>query len=213
VLCAQCHSDNALGAAGKPGVSSLSQAMHSFHGNEAPTIGCYDCHPGSQTQCLRDAMFSAGKTCTDCHGSVSNVGQTIAQGRRPWLDEPKCSSCHDADHAENTNTLYRFSRGHGGLYCSACHNSPHAILPTVQPRDGVQMTRLQGSATYAKRCLICHTTQPLGPGPHGVVTSYRIARHLAGQGALGADELARADYNQDGRLDVADAVHQVNKGL
>jgi hypothetical protein len=213
VLCASCHSDNALGAAGKPGIPSLSQAIHSKHAEEASQIGCYDCHPGQQTQCLRDAMFKAGKTCTDCHGSISNVGRTIRQGRRPWLDEPECADCHDAEHSENTNTLYRFSKGHGGLYCTACHNSPHAILPTVQPRDAVQMLRVQGTADYAKQCMICHTSQPLGPGPHNIVTSYRIARQLKGFGGLSTEELTRADYNQDGKLDVADVVHQVNRGL
>ena len=30
-LCAECHADNALGLAGKPGVKNLSLAMHGFH--------------------------------------------------------------------------------------------------------------------------------------------------------------------------------------
>jgi cytochrome c553 len=36
VMCASCHSDNALGAPGTPGVSSLSAAMHNAH---APRMG------------------------------------------------------------------------------------------------------------------------------------------------------------------------------
>jgi len=31
VLCASCHASNALGASGKPGVSSMSNAMHGHH--------------------------------------------------------------------------------------------------------------------------------------------------------------------------------------
>jgi hypothetical protein len=33
--------------------------------------------------------------------------------------------------AENTNALFRFSKGHGGLACQACHGSTHAIWPNV----------------------------------------------------------------------------------
>jgi hypothetical protein len=36
---------------------------------------------------------------------------------------------------------------------------------------------------------------------------------LKGFGGLSTEELTRADYNQDGKLDVADVVHQVNRGL
>ncbi|MBX7245973.1 MAG: hypothetical protein K1X53_10780 [Candidatus Sumerlaeaceae bacterium] len=167
VLCASCHSSNALGTPGVPGVKSLSQAVHGFHAGHARNITCYSCHPGNQTQCLRGAMFIAGKTCVDCHGSLSQVASSISQGRRPWLDEPKCGSCHDANHSENPGKLYRNSTGHGGLYCTVCHGSPHAELPTAQARDGLQMTRVQGQATYLKDCTVCHITVPTGAGPHG----------------------------------------------
>ena len=57
VLCASCHSSNALGTAGTPGLKSLSEAMHGKHaslGIFAP--GCYDCHPGQNTRCNRSAI-------------------------------------------------------------------------------------------------------------------------------------------------------------
>ena len=169
VLCANCHQSNALGTKLIPGIPPLSQAIHGKHAEElGNSTSCYSCHPGIKTKCLRDAMFSAGKTCTDCHGSLSNVASTIKQGRRPWLDEPKCASCHDATHAENSGKLYRNSTGHGGLYCTACHNSPHAIVPSVEPRDNIQAIRLQGAAKPLKNCLICHATAPTGSGPHGL---------------------------------------------
>jgi hypothetical protein len=196
VLCASCHASNALGTAGRPGLASLSEAIHGQHAEESGAT-CYDCHPGQQTKCLRDAMFSAGKRCEDCHGSLSQVAQSIRTGRRPWLDEPTCaqSGCHDAAHAPEAGKLYRHSRGHGGVACEACHNSPHAVLPTVQPRDGVQMVRVQGKGTYLKDCSACHTTRPLEAGPHGVLTSWRIANHLASRVPLTGSELLRADYN------------------
>ncbi len=175
VLCATCHSSNALGKPGVPGVPSLSGAMHRFHAAEVPNISCYSCHPGAKTQCLRGAMFIHGKTCTDCHGTIAQVASSISAGRRPWIDEPKCSNCHDANHAENTGKLYRNSIGHGGMYCTACHNSPHAELPTVQPRDAVQALRVQGNSSYiGKQCTVCHLSTPSGPGPHGFNPSSRV---------------------------------------
>jgi hypothetical protein len=35
---------------------------------------CYQCHPGKNTQCLRGAMFNGGMLCSDCHGSMEQVG-------------------------------------------------------------------------------------------------------------------------------------------
>ena len=79
VLCASCHSSNALGAPGVAGLPSLSNAMHAKHAeesNEFPntTAGCYKCHPGPITQCLRDVMSQQfAFTCQSCHGDLSKV--------------------------------------------------------------------------------------------------------------------------------------------
>ncbi len=165
VMCARCHSDNALGAPGAAGVESLSQAMHQRHANASfiSKPACYDCHPGPQTKCLRDVMYKEGKTCTDCHGTMKQVADPT---RRPWIDEPKCGSCHESKYAENPGKRYRDSVGHGGLYCETCHGSPHAILATTQPNDNIQNIQLQGEAGTLKKCSVCHTTTPDGPGPH-----------------------------------------------
>lgn len=212
VLCASCHEDVALGTTGQPGVPSLSLAMHDKHADEVSSMSCYDCHPGDQTQCHRGAMRGAGLDCVDCHGTLREVANSIKQGRRPWLDEPRCGECHPG-YEENPDTLYRESIGHGGLHCTTCHNSPHAILPSTQPRDNLQALRVQGRADTIKNCLVCHTQQPEGAGPHGVITSWRIANHVAKTRPLGGDELARADYNEDGIVDIADAVYQVERGM
>jgi hypothetical protein len=170
VLCASCHADAALGAPGQSNVPNLSRAIHVKHAEERPQMGCYDCHPGPTTQCLRDVMYMAGKSCTDCHGTMTEMAADLKNGRKPWLEEPKCATCHP-NHSEDedgTNNLYRQSTGHGGLYCAACHNSPHAILPTVQPWDGMQALRLQGWPNALGDCMICHTKPPTAPGPHGI---------------------------------------------
>jgi hypothetical protein len=124
-------------------------------------VDCYACHPGVQTQCLRDVHFSKGMTCNSCHTSMAAVGNPA---RRPWVDEPRCGSagCHAvAGHDyEQANTLYRNSKGHSNVHCEACHGSPHAITPTVVAADNVQAETLQGHAGTIDTCTVCHTQQP-----------------------------------------------------
>lgn len=129
------------------------------------TNNCYLCHPGQQTQCLRDTMKAKGMTCASCHGGTAQVANPA---RRPWIDEPKCGSCHGAQFAEESGKRYRDSVGHGGLYCEACHGSPHAILPSLEANDNIQNIALQGHAGTLNDCTVCHATVPNGPGPHGI---------------------------------------------
>ncbi len=87
---------------------------------------CYQCHPGKETQCLRGAMFNAGILCSDCHGTMAQVGADFSAGvsptnpgafqldpeenfydpaspqpRVPWANEPGCGSCHTGDANHN----------------------------------------------------------------------------------------------------------------
>ena len=174
VLCASCHADNALGTPGTPGVKSMSEAMHSHHGSLPQPPACYDCHPGPNTQCNRSAIQGMGPNsatdpnCEHCHGTLQNVGNTIATGRRPWLDEPNCGDCHHGAQMDTGTTLYRHSAGHGGVACEACHNSPHAWYPSRLVQDNWQpLTYQKDPGPIGKKCTVCHTSQPEpGEGPH-----------------------------------------------
>jgi hypothetical protein len=167
IFCANCHADNALGMPGQAGTPPFSQVIHQKHGSH--TNDCYKCHPGPNTQCFRDIMHTGGLTCQTCHGSVSNVGNTVANGRSPWLQEPSCGAitCHGPIYAEEPGKLFRQSKGHGGLLCSTCHGSPHAILPSENARDNVQNIALQGYAGTLNKCEVCHGYIPAAPGQHG----------------------------------------------
>jgi hypothetical protein len=178
VLCAECHASNALGAPGVPGVPNLSKVIHEKHKDKVPasTEGCYNCHPGPQTQCLRDVMSTEyGMECVDCHGGLEQV----AEKSDPWLEEPRCdnAACHGSAYQQD-QALYRLSKGHGDVYCAACHDSPHAIAPSSQPNDAIKFVALQGHAGTLDECTVCHSTQPAGSGPHGTVftaaPSYRV---------------------------------------
>jgi hypothetical protein len=160
VLCASCHGSPALGTVG-PGSSGkyLSQAVHGFHAGKGAT--CYDCHPGATTKCSRSARHtSADGNCTTCHGDMANVAQTIVNGRIPWASEPNCVSCHPNVPGIDTGTaLYRNSHGHGNLFCSACHGSPHAMVPSLVAKDNYQELQYQGSTRPVKSigsCGVCH---------------------------------------------------------
>ncbi len=163
VMCASCHSDNALGAPGNPGIESLSGAMHTGHASRMGAVNltneCYACHPGIRTTCQRDVHAARGMDCKTCHTSMAAVGSA---SRRPWIDLPRCDSCHNVPghDYEQTGTLYRNSVGHSGVACYACHGSPHAIGPAMTQADNAQATRLQGHSGVINTCTVCHTSTP-----------------------------------------------------
>ncbi|MBI5506674.1 MAG: hypothetical protein HY899_17945 [Deltaproteobacteria bacterium] len=251
ILCASCHSSEALGTGGVAGVQPLTQAIHrSMAGSIDPKTGlaldatnnrtaCYTCHPGSATRCLRGAMGASVATdgtmamqCQSCHGKMTDVG---ASQRTGWLNEPRCDGCHtgtamhnngairytsvfqadgsvrqavDATFATNNNTpaaglsLYRFSTGHGGLQCSACHGSTHAEFPSSHDNDNIQSQTLQGHKGVLADCSTCHATTPqtVAGGPHGMhpIGAQWISSHgdAAEDGRAGA---CRACHGSDYR--------------
>lgn len=177
VLCAECHASNALGAPGLTGVPSLSNAMHAKHAEEVPNSveGCYNCHPGPTTKCLRDVMSQQeGMGCPDCHGTM----QDVAQNATPWFVEPRCDACHDDGTHNQDQALYRMSSGHGGISCAGCHDSPHAIAPSREANDAIKFMAWQGHAGPVDSCTVCHATQPTAEGPHGLMAPPVLDRQV-----------------------------------
>ncbi len=162
VLCAKCHPSPALGSAGEPGRKYLSESVHAFHGGlpagSQPT--CYSCHPGQNSQCNRSLRHQAADgNCIACHGTLAEVGSSIAAGRIPWGSEPACASCHGGTTIPEVDTgltLYRNAVGHGGMRCSACHGSPHAMVPSRIESDNYQAIAYQGKAVTIGSCAACH---------------------------------------------------------
>lgn len=75
--------------------------------------------------------------------------------------------------AENTGTLFRFSKGHGGVFCEGCHGSTHAIWPNADAgaNDNITSTNLQGYSGKIIECNTCHKPGTLARttnGPHGL---------------------------------------------
>jgi len=111
---------------------------------------CYQCHPGKDTQCLRGAMFNGGMLCSDCHGSLEQVGADFSQRvtpinpgdfmltglgnfydpdalqpRVPWANEPGCGSCHTGDATDNLA------------------GAPHTLVNTVDSKGKIDGIRLR----------------------------------------------------------------------
>lgn len=217
ILCANCHPSNALGKAGIAGIKQLTTSMHSWHAVNAmddntgmpldltmDRTGCYYCHPGSTTQCLRGVMGiatnpdgTAKLECQSCHGAMSNVGSLERNG---WIDVPKCQNCHyqapDGTYVQDVSALdstgnfrqafSRFSTGsalykvgitHGNLQCEACHGSTHAEYATSEANDNAQSIAVQGHSGTIAECNACHVA-PLvitdSKGPHGLHTIGQI---------------------------------------
>ena len=171
-------------------------------GNEQNRQACYACHPGSVTKCLRGVMGNAKNPdgslaieCQSCHSTMAKVGAATRTG---WLEQPTCQACHhngkrdtsavnakgvlkkptDKRFATTPNVpstgfnLYRFSTGHGGLQCEACHGATHAEYTSSLPSDNILSTQVQGHVGTIAECSACHAKPPVTSkgGPHGLHT-------------------------------------------
>ena len=173
ILCAACHSSNALGTTSVGNAQPLTTALHSKHADVIdPTNGlrlndsanrtaCYSCHPGSTTQCLRGAMGDAKDSngnqsmqCQSCHGTLSDVGSASRTG---WLDVPNCQACHQ------DGNRYTSALQNGTL-----RNALDTRFATNQntPKAGVSMYRY--STGHGKlQCSACHgSTHAIFPTSH-----------------------------------------------
>jgi len=152
----------------------------------------------------RNADGSLKMQCQSCHGPMSQVGDRNREG---WLDEPNCQACHfdgrratsaidpatgrlrmvsDVRFATNPDTplpgfsLYRYSTGHGGLQCEACHGATHAVYPAHEA-DNLLSISIQGHTGTVAECTACHDPPPRTElkGPHGLHTvgQWWVDRH------------------------------------
>jgi hypothetical protein len=136
--------------------------------------------------------------CQSCHGGMSTVGDPARHGWIEEPNCQAChtgdatansgairfANVFDAPghqrvpanqrFATNPDTpgtglsLYRFSVGHGGLECSACHGSTHAIWPSTEDNDNVQSLAAQGHKGTLVECSSCHSSLTSYDGPHGM---------------------------------------------
>lgn len=195
ILCAKCHASEALPGFGFADIPPLTRAVHALHaGVINPANGlvmdatgnrsaCYQCHPGSDTRCLRGAMGGAiaadGSTliqCQSCHGGMSAVG---AASRTGWLEEPNCQACHTGTATSNNGQIrYDDAFVSPGVMRVATNNTFGTSPDT--PGPGLSLYRFS-SGHGRLQCSACHgSTHAEFPSVHrnDNVASYQVQGHV-----------------------------------
>ncbi len=168
--CYRCHPGSATrclrGAMGRAVAADGTLAMQ-----------CQNCH-GTMTDVAstdRVAWLDEPQ-CQSCHTGTATNNDGGIRHISVFNDDGSPRQAADPRFATNPDTptagvsLFRFSRGHGGLYCSACHGSAHAEFPSAQPNDNRQSRQLQGHEGAIVECETCHRSDLVsaGGGPHGM---------------------------------------------
>jgi len=165
---------------------------------------CHPTDPKGATRAYRDPHQEAGLDCSNCHGVMEDLALSLltreqSQGvpaaaplmkliqpravdpaarspRTPWVNEPRCLTCHVNYQAPQTDqaagnwtagreSLFMAKRDDlDALTCPACHGVAHALYPALNPygrdRDNLQPLQYQKLARTlgaAKNCKVCHT--------------------------------------------------------
>lgn len=196
--CYRCH----------PG--SQTRCLRGVMGNSVAADGtmaiqCQNCHGSMSTVGSQRQGWLDEPNCQGCHTGTAtkNSGQIRfssaidASGLRRTPADTRFATTPNVPAAGFS--LYRFSSGHGGLQCEACHGSTHAEFPSSQPNDNVQSNALQGHAGTLAECGTCHAA-PLTTtgGPHGMHTTGQawVQAHpnAAENGASGCQDCHGTDY-------------------
>jgi len=165
-------------------------------------IECRECHGGMKTVAGEYALTKGGSLdgkndgqarrpwqdlprCQSCHtGDVldhlsgdeyvpANDGLRLFQAYKLGDDSASPILATNQRFAENPNTLYRHSTGHGGVACEGCHGSTHAEWAVLEEgaNDNVTAKQLQGHTGKLIECGTCHQDGSLSlslNGPHGL---------------------------------------------
>ncbi len=217
--CYRCHPGSttrclrgAMGAA-VAADGSLAMQCQDCHGNMSKVgasgrqgwlqePSCQNCHTGTATVNAGQIRFdNAFDASGNLRAPVDRTFATSANVPAPGLD------------------LFRYSSGHGGLACSACHGSTHAEFPASHPNDNVQSLALQGHEGMLSQCTACHRgnlASNLG-GPHGMhpVGQSWISAHgdrAEGSGAAGCRACHGAD-DRGGPLSQSQSTWTSNTGF
>ncbi len=126
------------------------------------------------------AKIDSSKLPKGATGSTAVPYSAATHGKEYWLSagEPHCANCHEAPYVEGQGgvafpinqpgkySLMRYSKGHAGLACQACHQSIHGLYP-VDP--GTDSTAYKQAAMYNPdgshgplKCAACHEVNESG---------------------------------------------------
>jgi hypothetical protein len=163
--CFECHGDmlavggeNVLLAGGS--LDGTNDGGHRRPWTDLPR--CQSCHTGDAVNHLAGAGME-----------LAADGIRLTQAYRTGDASASPIEAVNPRFAENADTLFRFSHGHGGISCEGCHGSTHAIWPNLDPtaNDNIAAEQIQGHAGTIIECSACHLPGSLRrtiDGPHGM---------------------------------------------
>ncbi len=175
---------------------------HATAGDASLLIQCQDCHG---TMSMVGSASRQGwleePTCQSCHTGTAddNAGRirytTVFDAPGHVRQATNATFATDPDVPAPGLSLYRFSTGHGGLACEACHGATHAIYPSAHGNDNIQSVQIQGHAGTLAECSACHTggvPRTVSGGPHGMHPVGQAwvedHKHVAEGGGGGGDD-------------------------
>jgi hypothetical protein len=168
--CYRCH----------PG--STTQCLRGAMGRAVAADGtlamqCQSCHGSMATVGAHGRLgWLEEPRCDNCHTGTATLNSGQIRYTNAFATGGVLRTAADATFATNDGapapglSLYRFSFGHGGLACEACHGPTHAEAPSTHANDNVQNIVLQGHEGVLAECGVCHRSAPatgLG-GPHNL---------------------------------------------
>jgi cytochrome bd-type quinol oxidase subunit 1 len=179
--CHACHPSRSGGA---------TRCLRGRHGDDGGGLTCIDCHGTLEDHALSLLKHEQQSGKPGAARLMANLKPVACEsideinGRLPWINEPDCLNCHvdyELDEIDGFNhwtresaALYRNRTGQRGVMCAACHGSPHAIYPAVNPYgedlDNIQPLQYQdiaGTIATEHNCTVCHTS------PHPIEAHHR----------------------------------------
>jgi hypothetical protein len=182
--CYRCHPGSTTkclrgamgGAIAKDG--SLEMQCQSCHGNMSAVgstnrVGwfmepnCQSCHSGTATANSGQIRYTS---------SFDAFGDVRLPANQTFATQPNIPA--------TGISLFRFSAGHGGLQCEACHGSTHAEFPATHRNDNIRNENIQGHAGVMVECTACHVSMSVNStsasgGPHDIhpIGQSRVSGH------------------------------------
>ncbi len=140
--CYRCHPGSAT--------KCLRGAMGSAIARDGTmSMQCQSCHGSmSQVGSLNRVGWFMEPNCQGCHTghATSNNGQIRYTSVFETNGAMRVATNQTFATQPNTPapglSLYRFSAGHGGLQCSACHGSTHAEFPAAHRNDNIRNEKI-----------------------------------------------------------------------
>jgi hypothetical protein len=143
----------------------------------ANAIECQSCHGTMSTLAVPTRQGWLNEpACQQCHSGTATVNSGQIVYNSVFTSGTTVRVAADLTFATTPNvpaagdSLFRFSSGHGGLQCEACHGSTHGEFPTPIINDNVESINLQGHVGVLAECASCHGSVPntVTGGPHGM---------------------------------------------